>query len=82
MATPEFGKEEHAVVTAVTTQDSSGLDASSYARDLEIATYLKTNIKGGKILIDDFTGTQTQLLNLEAYGRQPFQQVNQVWVLH
>ena len=56
MSNVNFGKEEHRAVRAVTTQNTNGLEDYSYAKNLEIANYLNSNIKGDKILVDDFTG--------------------------
>ena len=56
MQTPEFGKEEHPIVSAMKTQSSSGLAASSYSQDLLIANYLNENVKDGKVILDDFMG--------------------------
>jgi len=55
MSDPNFGKEEYIPVNAIVTQSTAPLPEDfTYVDNLKIANYLNSNIKDGKIIVDDF----------------------------
>lgn len=56
MANPNLGREENLLINSLLKKDLSYISEMTYKNDVEIANYVKNNIKEKKILIDDFTG--------------------------
>lgn len=50
-----YGKEEYQLFDVISRKRNID-DSNTYTKDLEVATYVNENLKGHRILIDDFTG--------------------------